>query len=388
MGAKAGFAAIIGLAVLVLLYFAQARETATLREHAHEAAQRIQQLETRLAELGRIQLPLTPSPPPVAVPPRAAASVPAASRVPVIAGALTGVPSPPAGVAAPALSAATRLIPTAGPVGGLATASPVPSPDPVAPRSPAPATAAGGNGHPPAAVPASAAPGSPGAPAPVSAGPAPATPPPARPVPPPVQIRAGASAPSARSRRSEPSGLAPAREREASILRRLLPFLLGAAALVVVAVVVIALLAITSVSGSPNSTASTSVRTSNAPGGSPARRGSTASGVIAAHVTVAVLNGTATNGLAGRVSTKLKADGYKPGTVATASDQTRTATVVAYLPGSADRRDAVAVARALSLGPASIQPIDTSTQAVACPPSAPCVANVVVTVGSDLASTP
>ncbi len=34
VGADAGFAAIIGLAILVLLYFAQARETAKLREHA------------------------------------------------------------------------------------------------------------------------------------------------------------------------------------------------------------------------------------------------------------------------------------------------------------------------------------------------------------------
>ncbi len=34
VGSDAGFAAIIGLAILVLLYFAQARETSSLREQA------------------------------------------------------------------------------------------------------------------------------------------------------------------------------------------------------------------------------------------------------------------------------------------------------------------------------------------------------------------
>src|SRR5947199_9732833 len=51
VGADAGFAAIIGLAILILLYFAQARETASLREHSEEAAARIHQLEARLAQV-------------------------------------------------------------------------------------------------------------------------------------------------------------------------------------------------------------------------------------------------------------------------------------------------------------------------------------------------
>ena len=53
VGADAGFASIIGLAILVLLYFAQARETATLRENAKEAAARIMELERRLAQLAQ-----------------------------------------------------------------------------------------------------------------------------------------------------------------------------------------------------------------------------------------------------------------------------------------------------------------------------------------------
>ena len=99
---------------------------------------------------------------------------------------------------------------------------------------------------------------------------------------------------------------------------------------------------------------------------------------------MSVLNGTATAQLAHRVATKLAGFGYKEGTVATAADQTRTATVVAYLPGR--QRDALAVAKSLKLGPASVQPIDQSTQAVACPPGTACSAGVVVTVGSDLAN--
>jgi hypothetical protein len=70
--------------------------------------------------------------------------------------------------------------------------------------------------------------------------------------------------------------------------------------------------------------------------------------------------------------------------VATATDQTHTTTQVAYLPGF--RNVALKVAASLKLSPGSVQPIDPATQAVACPPPAPCTANVVVTVGTDLAS--
>ncbi len=44
------------------------------------------------------------------------------------------------------------------------------------------------------------------------------------------------------------------------------------------------------------------------------------------------------------------------------------------------------MAKSLKLGPASVQPIDQSTEAVACPPGTACAAGVVVTVGSDLAN--
>jgi hypothetical protein len=101
-------------------------------------------------------------------------------------------------------------------------------------------------------------------------------------------------------------------------------------------------------------------------------------------VTVSVLNGTGTTGLAHRTAVRLAGAGYHQGTIATATDQTHTTTQVAYLPGF--KADALRVATALKLSSASVQPIDPGTRAVACPPPAACTADVVVTVGSDLAS--
>src|SRR5438270_13858789 len=98
VGADAGFAAIIGLAVLVLLYFAHARETANLREEASILAERLQQAEARVAELTRPQ--------PVS------AAVPAAEGVQVTdQRGVEPLPFAPAGVGAPALAAATRVVP-------------------------------------------------------------------------------------------------------------------------------------------------------------------------------------------------------------------------------------------------------------------------------------
>src|ERR1700747_2506079 len=51
VGADAGFAALVAVAILVLLYFAQARETATLRTRAQDADLRVQELESLLADL-------------------------------------------------------------------------------------------------------------------------------------------------------------------------------------------------------------------------------------------------------------------------------------------------------------------------------------------------
>src|SRR5205807_1542584 len=63
VGADAGFASIIGLAILVLLYFAHAKDTANLHDEAEELAHRLLQAETRIAQLSR-QQPVAPAPAP------------------------------------------------------------------------------------------------------------------------------------------------------------------------------------------------------------------------------------------------------------------------------------------------------------------------------------
>ena len=115
------------------------------------------------------------------------------------------------------------------------------------------------------------------------------------------------------------------------------------------------------------------------------RRTTQASAVRPSTVTVSVLNGTDMQGLAGHVSQRLVADGYLKGAVTNASDQTQTTSVVAYM-APTYRRDALAVAAALRLKRASVQLIDASTKAIACPPTKACTSAVVVTIGRDLAT--
>ncbi len=390
VGAYAGFAAIIGLAILVLLYFAQARETSSLREQAYEAAQRIQQLENRIAQL-LVRQPASPPVPsqpgvaarPAGVPareptitraaPATAAPAPAAAAMTTAVATAPALPEvgAPAGVGAPALTAATKLIPAGVAVGGV-EAFTGEEPDLTAVGSPAPATVAGGaNGHatmPPPPV---------GAP---TGGPRRLADAPVGPPPPRVQSRPAPTTPPGRRTQPPPRSAAPP---PPSAARRVVVALLG---LLVVAGIVVALFVLTNSGSKSANSSQQSANQTKSTTTSPARRRrqTQAAAVSPSSVTVSVLNGTATAQLAHRVATKLGGLGYKQGNVATAADQTRTATVVAYLPGH--QRDALAVAKSLKLGPASVQAIDPSTQAVACPPGTACTASVVVTVGSDLAN--
>src|SRR5581483_9110084 len=138
-------------------------------------------------------------------------------------------------------------------------------------------------------------------------------------------------------------------------------------------------------SGGGSSTQSSSTATQNANAASRNAQSRRGAAVVPSSVTVAVLNGTSTSNLAHDVGQRLGAAGFKEGNLATAADQTQTATVVGYMPGH--KAAALLVAKSLKLGPASVQPVDQSNRAVACPGSTPCSAKVVVTVGSDLEST-
>jgi LytR cell envelope-related transcriptional attenuator len=399
VGADVGFASLIGLALLVLLFFSQARETATLRARADEAGQRIQELEAELADMAD-QVAALPAEISVrAASPRAAAAYGALQPgVPAAAGgaAVSKLPpAAPAGVGAPALAAATRLIP---------------EPDYVQPAY-GPATAAGnGNGSSARPVVAASA-ATVERPVPASAASAP------RPVaaPPRVgvgggaggrgpgagQVRPGSGAaqggrapgaggqgrpPGAGQPRyagsSRPSGApvrpAPRRSRG----RIVLGVLLGAVAVAAVVVGVIAL------TGGGKSASSAHRSSSSSASLASTGHRSASSGLVAVQpstVTVSVLNGTDTFGLAGRVATRLTAVGYREGSKpADASNQTQATTVVAYM-APADRIGALAVANTLKLGKASVQPIDATTKQIVCPPSQACTSTVVVIVGKDLA---
>jgi hypothetical protein len=394
VGAYVGFASIIGLALLVLLNFAQARETSTLRSRLEEAGERIAMLENRLTQALRGVRPGVPGPPTVTPAPlgavRAAGS--AAARSPGVAPAVAvtrSAPGAPMGVGAPALASATRLVTTgvspapaptttrapiavpaviaapaaagaltaAGVAGGSSSANEESAPDDTLLVAPVTA-AARGNGHERTAV---------VAPVPAARNAAATTPPPS----PPPRVQIGQDAPGAARRPMAP--LRPPPPPRRSLIRRLLPGLLG---ILIVAVVVAVLLELT-----------------NSGGGKPVahhapRHKRPAPHFIASHVTVAVLNGTAVTHLAKDVSNKLSRAGYKQGTVANAAVQTHTGTIVAYLRGQ--RAAAVHVAKALDVSQRSIEAADHDAigmcSASAAGGSGSCSADVIVTVGTDLSS--
>jgi len=389
VGADAGFAAFIAVALLVLLYFSQARETATLRRRADEAGQRVQELEAELAGLAD-QVAALPAEISVrAVGPRAPAY---AGVAPAPAGVAANLPpSAPAGVGAPALAAATRLIPD--PVFAQPAASPVglvDRPEDDATSVHPPPLPAGGNGSSPRPLAASAAtmqravgtrPGGPTRPAggPPRGG---------QGRPPGGQGRAGGaqgrpggaqSRPGAPSRGTMAMRPGPRRTRMGTALAVI-------AGLLVVAAVVAGVFVIKNINHGTSESKSSAAAAAAARRAAEARRASATAPVNPATVTVSVLNGTNTNGLAGDVSSKLHGDGYQRGYVGNfTANQTQTSTAVLYLRGY--KRDATAVATSLKLRPASVQPIDQGTQQIACPPAqGPCKSSVVVTVGSDLAS--
>jgi hypothetical protein len=386
VGADAGFAAIIGLALLVVLYFAQARETRSLRDQAADAEDRVAQLELRVASLTRAHAPAPAPPSARRVVPAPASVARAAPGPPGAAAGNSLSPRPlvylgaPAGVGAPALTAATRLIP-----GHVAYPPPDRTGDLPIAAAPAAESALGsprsasgdgrGSGGPGPATAAGAANGvaRESFPRPAAAG--------AQTVPPPPRVAlrppqgGGPSGAGARGRGSS--------HREPKRRRRGLVAVLGVLA---VAVVVAVLLIVTS--GDRTST-KTTAQTSSTTGAQRRKapktgRRTTVPVVNPALVTVAVLNGTATPNLAHAIGSRLAAVGYKEGAIVTASDQTQSATVVGYLPGH--RSDALAVATSLKLRQSSVAPVTQSNQSVACPPPAACTAAVIVTVGSDLAA--
>ncbi len=409
-GADVGFAAILGLAILVLLFFSQARETSTLRRRADEAEEQLRQLSAHVEHLSRTRPAAQPAQSPATgtvapVPPPAAARIaarqaafPAASR-PVPAGrvgaspaaagvggaasAVATIPAAPAGVGAPALSSATRLIPLAAPDpisiralknGDAEHAPSMPESEatsarasaataaPAAPAGPPPSTAAGGaNGSVRSATP-----------PPVPAG---DVPPPREP-----QRRETASA-------SRPVGPLTFNDPVPPSHTRVSRLALVVASVVAVIVVIVAVLVLVNRgNNTPTAQNAASTGTAKASSTHAARRTRhrAAVTVTPSTVTVAVLNGTTTSHLAADIMAKLNSAGYKSGATTNAPEQNLTSTIVGYTQPSF-RADALAVAKSLSLGPASVQGVSQGDRSAACP-GASCPAQVIVTLGSDLSS--
>src|SRR3954467_6214743 len=101
IGAIAGLAAILGLAVLSLLYFGQAREVKRLREWAGRAPERAAELEARVAADAARRVQAQPIRP--AAPATPAAQAAAAAKPSNGTGEATAVPVP---AAEPATAAA------------------------------------------------------------------------------------------------------------------------------------------------------------------------------------------------------------------------------------------------------------------------------------------
>ena len=397
IGADAGFAAFVCVAVIGLLYFAQARETATLRERLEDAHDRIGGLEARIAQLMHLQsarqpvpAPAAPgrvTPPPVAARPMGSA-IASVRRVPAATAAGTGATPPgtpfpvaPVGMGAPALASATKLIP-----------------DPALPAAVAPVSedtilvpaaavkTANGNGEAPA-VPAGIPPGATGAT-----------------TPPRVQIRTDGSGSSAGPRRA--TGAPPTRpvgearfdvfeqdrgSRSRSGGRRL-PLAIGIVALLVIVGGVVAILS-SGGSGSTNSpvaggkTTAATTKTGSTTGKHKGTKHKAAP-FVASSVSVAVLNGTSQAGLAADVSTALSGAGYQKGSVTNAAAQNERTTTVYFTAGYESAADHVA--KQLKLTDASVK---AATQAAihSCATSptgttTSCSGNVIVSVGKNRVS--
>ena len=376
VGAYAGIAAIVGLAVLSLLYFTQAREVKRLREWAGRAPEREAELAARVrAEAMRqrtsgapavpgaprpagngqqsprpVQPPgVPPAPPPPVVPPPGRGMTPGQPPIPVPAPA--PVPPPVTAAAKPPSPEARARDATPGGAGAAPTQA-VPTQgadaehteDRQAVRATA-AAAPGGRGD-------AADPSADGAAAlRRTAAPSRAVSPrgPRHRIPPPPPVAGDADGHGA----------------------RMIGLVIGGA----LAALVVGVLLITQVFGGgdePDQAAapSNSATPAQAPPGEegPPPRG---------EVNVAVLNGTTVAGLADTIAAELEQSGFQRGEVATnVADQTLSETTIQFTEGS--RESALEVAEVLGLGEEAVEPLVRNTRVAAGEE-----ADVVVLVGND-----
>ena len=392
IGSYAGFAAVIGLAILSALYFSQARDVKRLREWAGRAPERAAEIEAGGRAAAGVPVAARPQPQVPKPAPQHAATAPAAA-------AAASAGAAPASATAPASSAdgdeeneeATEAVPVGASEGATvngaesaedAEADEEAAEDERPAAAPAAATAAGavasaaGTAERPGAATAGTAvaggqgTGDTGTGAKVLPERRPAPPVRPRPTIPPTRTippRAGQTSVLSSQTATRP----PARRGGGWPAPRYI-------ALIVAGVVILGLGGTVGVlqltkedEEPPTRQAETDVadptRAPDAPESTPA--------INPADVKVAVLNATTTTGLAARIGSRLQSAGFNTGNLTNAAEQSRTESVVMFKPGKND--EARTVARRLDIG--SIEPIDAQTE--------PLVGDaiVVVVLGADKA---
>jgi hypothetical protein len=387
-GPYVGLAAFLGLAVLTVLYFAQARELKRLRDWAGRAPERAQEIEARAVaqaeELRRA---------PAEAPADRSGTVGPAQPIPRPASAAadpsgngrgTGTPAPiPIGPRPAVAVAAAAARAQAGTVAAedapeeeqaeqaevAETSAPVAEAPPTEVHAP-PAEDEDEAAAPAAAVPEAPAPAGNGAASPPPEIPRATPRPQAQPEPRPEP------APAAPLRASTPSRSVPPRRPATASPRRDNGDSSRAARITVITLVgVVALVGLvfgaTQIFGGGDGEAEAPPNVAQEPTTSPGGSGTGGGGVASVadqrpDTVVAVLNGTATDGLAGTIREKLVAEGYSDdtGMVRTGnnSDQQRQDSVVLYAPGK--RRLARDVAKILGIN-VPPEELDADTLALA-----------------------
>ena len=409
-GGYAGAASVLGLAVLSLLYFAQAREVKRLREWAGRAPERAAEIEQR-AITGQ---PATPRPQPAAVQrqpvrqpgqPQTAAAQQAAAKPPGANGAPAQPGAPATAVAAGAAGAAAA---GATQTPGAQPGQPAKTGDDATKVAGSDAEKADGDAKPaegegegegakapaagagtptPPAAPATPAPSAPatgatpqdtaesGVPIPPprtpAARPRPQTTPAPRPAP--AALRSGGAG----TRQSRPANVPTQRAG-----RRFPVGLIAAIAAGVIVLGVVLALVLGGGGDDPKGTGGSEVPGTSEPAVTPppnATNDTRAEPRPPSEVSVAVLNGTTITGLAGRTADKLRAADYNvpASSVTDAVERNRSATEIRYAEGY--QAEARAVAKAIGAGNDIVEAgIDQNLRTVAGDD-----ARVVVTVGSD-----
>jgi hypothetical protein len=391
-GAYFGYAAVIGLGVLSLLYFAQAKEVKRLREWAGRSPEREADLAQRAqADVQRrvVAQPIVPQPGVAATagPQTPAAQQAEAARKAAAAAVLQKF-QPPGGTApgAPVVAPPGQL---ARP-GGLGQPGGQPQPQP----QPSPAASGAGTATPGAP----AAPGTTPAPgAPTTVGPAPG------PALPPSAANAGAVAAARQAAIAgrtasngdahdplnppispTPLDVPPRQPREVTLTdrdsgrspSRIGVIVGGVFTVLVIAIAIVLLLSAGGDDPTPKTAGTSSPPAASkppppAPGVKPVNRRATK---------IVVLNGTFQTGLAASVASKIEDKGFTILSKPTNADQQVATTTVSYASGN--KPAALLVAKIVGVSAGAVKPADANASVAAGPD-----ADVVVITGGDLAST-